>query len=203
MNKYLCVACVILGIACASLIGWNTNLQDEKARLSDNQTALMEDVVKYQTEAGKNAASVQKLELSKKELEAYNSELSKTITDLRIKLKRVEEASATATKTEVEIQTIVKDTIIYRDTSFMKIQAIKWKDPWVAIAGNLLPEKKLDLKIESVDTLYQVVHRVPHKWWFFKWGTKAIRQDIVSSNPHTHIIYTEYVELKGCKKRKK
>ncbi len=203
MSKYLCLACVILGIACASLIGWNTNLRDEKSRLSDNQEALMGEVEKYQTEAGKNAASVQMLELSKKELEAYNSELTNTITDLRIKLKRVEEASATATKTELEIQTEAKDSIIYRDTSFIRIQAIKWKDPWVTVTGNLHSDNKLDLKIESVDTLYQIVHRVPHEWWFFKWGTKAIRQEIVSSNPHTHIVYTEYIELKGCKKRRK
>lgn len=49
--------------------------------------------------------------------------------------------------------------------------------------------------IESVDTSIQVVHRVPKKNLFFRCGTKEIRQDIMSSNPHTKIVYTEYVQL--------
>ena len=56
-------------------------------------------------------------------------------------------------------------------------------------------------KIESVDTLQQVVHRIPKKFLFIKWGTKAIRQEVVSSNPHSKIVYTEYIELKGRKKK--
>ena len=47
----------------------------------------------------------------------------------------------------------------------------------------------------SVDTLRQVVHRVPRRFLFIRWGTKALRQQIVSSNPHTRIVYTEYVRI--------
>ena len=50
--------------------------------------------------------------------------------------------------------------------------------------------------IVSRDTLVQVVHRVPRQWLFFKWGTKGIRQEIMSKNPHTEITYAEYIELK-------
>ena len=50
-------------------------------------------------------------------------------------------------------------------------------------------------RIRSVDTLRQVVHRVPRRFLFIRWGTKALRQQIVSSNPHTRIVYTEYVRI--------
>ena len=103
--------------------------------------------------------------------------------------------------TAVEVQTIVKDSIIYRDTSYLKVQAIRWKDPWINVDGLIMPDKKLDLRIQSVDTLFQVVHRVPKQWLFFRWGTKAIRQEVVSSNPHTKIVYSEYIELKKRKKK--
>lgn len=201
MNKYLCIACVILAVACASLLGVNSNLRQEKERLTGNQEALMDEVQYYQDEAGRNAASVQRLELSKAELEAYNGELTQRIEDLNIKLKRVQAATTTATQTNVEIKTIIKDTIIYRDTGMLVLPAIKWQDPWVNVDGIIKPDSTVDLSIQSVDTLFQVVHRVPKKFLFIRYGTKAIRQEITSSNPHTKIVYSEYIELKGRKKK--
>lgn len=200
MNKYLIIICVVLGIVSTTLFSYVGKLKYEKERLSGNQQALMEKIEFYQTEAGKSAASVQKLELSKSELEEHCSDLMQTIDQLNIKVKRLEAASTTATETDIDISTSVRDSIIYRDTSFVKIQAIDWMDPWVKVKGVLYPDRKLELNINSVDTLVQIVHRVPKKWWFFRWGTKAIRQEIISSNPHTKIVYTEYIELKDKKK---
>lgn len=201
MKKYLLIACVILAVLCASLLGAVRELTQEKDRLTGNQEALMEEVQYYQDEAGRQAASVQRLELSKSELEAYNGELTQRIEDLNIKLKRVQAATTTATQTNVEIKTIIKDTIIYRDTGMLVLPAIKWQDPWVNVDGVIKPDSTVDLSIQSVDTLFQVVHRVPKKFWFIKYGTKAIRQEITSSNPHTKIVYSEYIELEGRKKK--
>lgn len=201
MKKYLLIACVILAVLCASLLGAVRELTQEKVRLTGNQEALMEEVQYYQDEAGRQAASVQRLELSKSELEAYNGELTQRIEDLNIKLKRVQAATTTATQTNVEIKTIIKDTIIYRDTGMLVLPAIKWQDPWVNVDGIIKPDSTVDLSIQSVDTLFQVVHRVPKKFWFIKYGTKAIRQEITSSNPHTKIVYSEYIELDGRKKK--
>lgn len=120
----------------------------------------------YQTESGKSAASVQALTLSKSEVEKHCADLTNTVKELDLKVKRLQAASTNATKTEVEVQTIVKDSIIYRDTSYLKVQAIRWKDPWINVDGLIMPDKKLDLRIQSVDTLFQVVHRVPKQWLF-------------------------------------
>ena len=124
------------------------------------------------------------------------------IEDLNIKLKRVQAATTTATQTKVEIKTVIRDSIIYVDSSrIATLPAIKWQDPWVKVDGIIMPDSTVDLSIQSVDTLYQVVHRVPKKFWFIRYGTKAIRQEITSSNPHTKIVYSEYIELKGRKKK--
>ena len=201
MNKYLIIACVVLAVICASLLGIVGDINQENDRLKHNQDALMDDVTYYQTEVGKYAASVQMMELTNSELEAHNKELNKVVDDLNIKLKRVQAATTTATRTMVEIKTIIRDSIVYVDSGRKKLPAIKWQDPWVNVDGLILPDSTMDLKVQSVDTLYQVIHRVPKKFWFIKYGTKAIRQDITSSNPHTKIVYSEYIELK-CRKNK-
>lgn len=59
----------------------------------------------------------------------------------------------------------------------------------------ILYDDSLSYAVHSVDTLHQVVHRVPRKCWFIRYGTKAIRQEVWSSNPNTELVYTEYIEL--------
>lgn len=199
MKKILLYVNVALILTVSVLSYWLNNVREEKKRLADNQEALLSDVDYYKTESGKNAASVLKLELSKSELENHCQDLIKTIDDLNIKIGRIQSASTTVTKTEVEIQTVVRDSIVYRDLP-VNLKVIKWRDPWVTLNG-VLDGETFSAKIESVDTLSQVVHRIPKKFLFIKWGTKAIRQEVVSSNPHSKIVYTEYIELKGRKRK--
>jgi len=51
------------------------------------------------------------------------------------------------------------------------------------------------VSLVSRDTLYQVVHRVPRRFLFIRWGTKGIRQEMVNCNPHAEITYSQYIEL--------
>lgn len=198
MKKILLYVNVALILTVSVLSCWLNNVREEKKRLADNQEALLSDVDYYKTESGKNAASVLKLELSKSELENHCQDLAKTIDELNIKIGRIQSASTTITKTEVKIQTVVRDSIVYRDLP-VNLKVIKWRDPWVVLNG-VLDGETFSANIESIDTLSQVVHRIPKKFLFIKWGTKAIRQEVVSSNPHSKIVYTEYIELKKKKK---
>jgi hypothetical protein len=155
----------------------------------------LEDVTYYRTQDSLSAASVERLTLTKNELEQYNVELAKTVKELGIKISRIEAASEQATSTEVSVITPVKDTtIIVREIPVLA-KAFDWRDQWVSISG-IINNDSVSCRVTSVDTLDQIIHRIPKKFWFIKWGTKAIRQEIVSKNPHTRMIYTKYLELK-------
>ena len=167
----------------------------EKERLEANQTALLSQVEYYTTKNGKSAADVRKLTLTVDELKQYNATLKKTADDLGIKLKRVQSASTTGVRTEVKFITQVRDSIVYRDSIIVPVKAFTWRDPWTDVQG-VIERDSVDLSVQSVDTLTTIVHKVPHKFWFIKWGCKAIKQTVVSSNPHAKITYTEYIEVK-------
>ncbi len=170
-------------------------LQGERDTYKANQAALLSKVEYYKAESGKSAASVARLQLTNDELVENYTLLKKTAEELGIKVNRMQSASTTATQTNVRIITQVRDSIIYRDRHIDSIKYFVWADPWIAVDGNIRKDS-VDLNVESRDTLIQIVHRVPHKFWFIKWGTKAIRQEVVSTNPHTAITYNEYIELK-------
>lgn len=184
----LIAACVGLGIALRKS-------NNEKGRFKANQTSLLSKVDTLTTENGKHAAEVLKLTLTANELKKSNAQLEATADELRIKLKRVQSASTSATKTEIKVVTQVRDSIVYRDSIITPIKVFSWRDAWTDING-IIEKDSVDLSVQSVDTLTTIVHKVPHKFWFIKWGCKAIKQTVISSNPHTKITYTEYIEVK-------
>lgn len=195
MKKYVAMIIVGLSIIVVSLWSKTKTLTTENERLQSNNTALMEDVEIYKDKADHSAASVQMLELKKSELEKNYQDMCKRADDLGVQVKRLQAASKTETQTEVKIQTVVRDSIIYINGVLDSLKRIEWRDPWVSVIG-ALKKDSLDLNVCSVDTLYQFIHRVPHKFWFIKWGCKAIRQEITTSNPHSRIVYSKYIELK-------
>lgn len=194
MNKISIYLIGILSLAVVTLYWQLDKTITEKQRLSNNQEALLSDVDHYKTESGKNAASVQKLELTKSELEKYNVDLKETISDLNLKINRIQAAATTATQSNYKIKTVVKDSIVYRDMP-VKLQHIDFRDPYIDLTGTI-DSGTFSGDITTRDTLVQIIHRVPKKFLFIKYGTKAIRQEVVSKNPYSKIVYTEYIELK-------
>lgn len=168
--------------------------RQENNRLSSNQTALFQDISYYRTRDSLSAASVERLTLTKKELEQNCEALARDIKDLKIKLKRVQSVSQASIETEHIIRTVVRDSLIVRDR-VDTLQCIDYHDNYLTLSG-CIEHNHFSGHIMSRDTLLQVIHRVPHRWWFIKWGTKAVRQEIVSKNPHTHVVYSRYIELK-------
>ncbi len=189
----LCYALCVSAVA-----GWGFLRHREAERLENNQTALLEQVQFYRTRLDESAASVQALQLRCDEFRALRAEDARRIRELGVKLKRLESTAVTATETKVEISTPLRDTVMAHE----KVRTFVWRDPWVRVEGVVRPDS-VACRVHSVDTLRQVVHRVPRRFLFIKYGTWAIRQEIVSSNPHTHIVYSEYIELKRSRKVKK
>jgi hypothetical protein len=169
-------------------------VSEERDRYGADRRALLEDVVGYRTKDSLSAAGVERLALTARELQRYNRELTETINDLGVKLRRLESVSSAVSLTEVNVNTHVRDTVIVVDSVYLPARAFTWRDNWMSIAGTMT-DTGIDCRIRSRDTLVQAVHRVPHRFLFFRWGTKAIRQEIVSRNPHTEMVYTEYVDI--------
>ena len=187
MNRYLLLyALVLTGLV---LLLWPRQ-RAEIRRLTQNQRALASQVSHYRTRLDEEAASAQVLRLRAADAER--------IRQMGIRIRRLEAASKSVTATRLElhaplretVRVALRDTLVVRDT----VRLFRWRDAWVTVEG-MLRDDSVACRVESVDTLRQVVHRVPRRFLFIRFGTKAVRQEIVSSNPHTRIVYAEYVRF--------
>lgn len=203
MKKFVIITFVVLLAAVGTLASWLAIEKTECKRLAANQEALMNECAEYQSESERNAMNTLELQLTYDELNEHYQDIVAKAEDLNLKVKRLQSVSDAGTNTEVKIQTVLRDSIIYRDSILTDtlyqyidtIKTFKWSDPWILCNGSIYNDS-IKMNIASTDTITQFVHRIPKKWWFFRWGTKAIKQDIVCSNPHTRLTYTKYIELK-------
>ena len=195
MKKFLLLYALAVTL---SLAGVLRRYRTETHRLEQNQRALLSQVERYRTRAGEAAASAEVLRLRCGEFEALRAADAEEIRRLGLKIRRLEAAAKTVTATEAEIRTPLRDTVVVRsgDPHPVRdsVRLFRWRDPWVTVEGRIRGDSA-DCRVESVDTLRQVVHRVPRRFLFIRFGTKAVRQEIVSSNPHTRIVYSEYVKI--------
>ena len=198
MKRFLIRMAVIAGIAAAFICLWMQYRSEhrERRRLEANQHSLLTDIQFYRTRDSLSAAGVERLTLSNREFREYAGELEKTVNALQLKVHRLQSASRTAVETHYPVTVRLRDTVVLRDTLTVAdtLRHLHYETPWLmldgAVCGDLFRGDVL-----SRDTL------VPRRFWFIRWGTKAIRQEVTTRNPYSRITYTEYLELKRRKKR--
>lgn len=194
MNKHLLIGLIVCVCALFISVKQIGKLQNETRRMEGNISALMQSVEYYRTESGKSAARVEKLELTRREIERNYQEVVQVAEKLKVKVKRLQAASTTGMQTEVRVETIVKDTVIYRDREILPAGKFDYLDAWARMEGVIRGED-IKIRLQVKDTLRQIIHRVPRRFLFFRWGTKAVVQEVVSSSPYTEITYSEYLEF--------
>lgn len=187
MKKYLIIYAVV---ATAVIVFGAKFMARQTARLRNNNVALSQSVEYYRTETERAAASAQVLRLKVGEYEELRAADAAKIRDMGLKIRRLESTAKSITTTTVEVRVPVVDSVVVLDT----VRLFCWRDSWVTVEGKIAQDS-VECKVHSVDTLKQIVYRVPRKFLFFRFGTKAIKQHIVSSNPHTEVVYTEYIKI--------
>lgn len=176
-------------------------LKDELIIQLSNLETLKEESIEFSSKLGKSTSQCKLLQIERDELKRVNTELAdgqssyqkslsslkKAIKDLEIKESRVEEASVVHSESTLEVESKVSDAD--------SIKSFSWKDNYVEVVGSLFKDS-VKCRVSSVDTLVQLIERVPKRFLFIRYGTKYIKQSIQSMNPHTKIVYSNHLKLR-------
>lgn len=181
------------------------DLRGESERTKENQDILLHNgrVEIGRTQSGRPRASVQAITLKTSDLKRNpDSLLAVNRKELKIKSSRIMAAATTSTTTQVDVKAAIRpvphDTCsrslsgLYRPPD---VSQVSWSDPWITLRGDIEGDS-MQVHIESRDTLQMVVHRVPKKFLFFRYGTKGVRIEVVSQNPHSRLSYPRIIMFK-------
>lgn len=195
ITGWLVVAVLALFAALAFSMYRGANLRYKANRLESNQEALMEGVRQYKVRDSLSAASVRVLEVERDELRRSFADMAALAEDAQIKLRRVESLAQASVNLEHQFTTPARDTLFVRDSVLVSAIALYHRTPHIELLG-MIEQGEFAGTIRTFDTLTQIVHRVPRKFLFIRYGTKELRQEVISSNPDATIEYARYLKVK-------
>lgn len=194
-----------------------SQMREENERLDQIQDVLLHngEVEIGRTSDGKATASSSALQLRASDLKRIpDSLLAVNQQKLKIKNSRLMAAASASTATMVDVETPILNSFIttpsaplpLADSTIdvrvsplshgdLSVQRVSWSDPWIRIHGTI-ERDTFKAHIEVRDTLQMIVHRVPRRFLFFRWGTKAVRMEVVSQNPHTQLQYPRLIMVR-------
>ena len=195
---------VFAGLALVAFHAYS-DMKADRDRLKENQSLLLHNgkVDIKQTNTGLSQASVPALTLRSSEFRQSGDTLLQVAKSAGIKTSRISEAATASTATRVDFNTRVFRTAVHdtvRDTiagslpTLSPSKQLSWNDSWVSLSGTIT-DSMFHGSITVVDTLDIIVHRVPKRFLFFRFGCKQVRMDIISRNPHTRLTYARYYQL--------
>lgn len=176
-------------------------VRNDRDRLMQNQSLLLHNgtVEITETGTGNSRASTPALTLRPDEFRQSGDTLVKAARQIGIKPSRISEAATAATSTHADVVASIwhqADTISNIDSlsSPDSLACFSWHDPWISLSG-CVSDSTFRGSVSSTDTLDIIVHRVPKRFLFFRFGCREVRMDIVSRNPHTRLTYARYYRL--------
>ena len=191
-SRFLIAICVLVVLLAGALL----LLSRERAtsrRLAENNRTLTSQLSHSNHLVASQRLSIGRLRMTIGELEELRRAEAERVRSLGLNLRNVRTLSFTATST-------LLDTLLTPSPTRLSDSIrspLRWSDEWISLTLTPQADGRHHLHLQSHDTLTQVVHRIPHRWWIFRWGTKAIRQEIHSSNPHTKLVFSEYIEIEN------
>lgn len=187
------VTAIILGMAAIIAYQHDTiqEVKEDRDAYQNNTYGLMTDIEQLRQDSTTQAYQIQQLSLTVDEYETYRAEDLKTIQSLKLKLKNVTSIS----KQELEVHAPIQAPII-QDSVPTHISTIKLQNQHISFIGKIQHDS-LIADIQIPIQLTQIIHKVPkHKFLWWSWGCKGVKQIIMTNNPYVHLNYSEYIELR-------
>lgn len=196
----VCSTFFVLIVALVFFVSFYLDTAADRNRIKHNQSLLLHNSMLEirETRTGNSHASTPVLTLRTSEFKESSDTLAKVAHQIGIKPSRISDAATAATTTHTDILAPVwheRDTVASNNKSSPdSLVCFSWHDAWTSLSG-CVSNSIFRGAVTSTDTLDIIVHRIPKRFLFFRFGCREVRMDIVSRNPHTRLTYARYYQL--------
>jgi hypothetical protein len=150
---------------------------------------------RIQVDSVRMALDVKTLRLTISEFEEYRAQDAALIRRLGLRIKDLEVAARHQLLVEAQIIAPVKDSIAVRDTVSVPVQSVEMQNPHIDFNG-VIEDSVLRADVRIPVMLNQAVFvEYRHRFLWWRWRVKGVRQIITSDNPYVEIEYSEFIKI--------
>ena len=193
MNRGMLLVIVTLACILSITISNFKHVQQERDAYRENVQTLLDSLREMRIDSTRTAYTVGRLRLEKDEFEKRYREDAETIKKLNLRIKDLQSVSKVGIEVEAPIQAPLKRQTIEP----LDIQPIVLSYFDAHRTVNLIVNRdSISGYVRMNANLSQYVYLIyKHRFLWWRWGVKGIRQTIVSDNPYVKIGYNEYIEI--------
>lgn len=191
---------LVLLLVVTGLLVWRVSALSDSLNMTEKSlSAALTDCSTWRTKDSLTAAKNDILLMRIDQLERYRKEDYQIINSLKKRNEDLKILINKLSKTEIKIKTVVKDSIIYRDTAYLKYHTFKWRDNWTTVNGAILGDS-VDLDVKVKDSLVIGVTTEYKRFLGFLWKTSKVKSQNIyatSKNPNCNIENIDCIFLKN------
>lgn len=194
LDILLLLIIIMISVLLFLVIKNNLRISEENERLTINQEVLTTDVRVWRDKDSSFVAQIATLKLTKEEFDKLYEQQAKEIKDMNIKLKRLLSYSQAALSHNYTITDTIRDSVIIRENKIDTLTCVNYNDDYIKFNG-CIDSGVFNGNIETFDTITSVVHIIPKKFLWFKYGVKRVDFTVKSRNPYSTIEDIKYIDI--------
>lgn len=187
-DKFDVIAIVVLVIICVAFAFFAAYTEESKdAEINDLKAQLANAQVKHtiQRDTIRDSVPVATSTVLNIDSRTYKREIAdkQLLKDLQLRLGQIEAQQRVGTRTADTIQ-------LKPPNAFGRYD---YKDQWAEFHISI-PDSLMTYSIrDSITTL--IYREYKHKFLWWKWGTKGFKVKVINFNPHSTVMYNQYVRM--------
>lgn len=196
---------IILGLVAlfSAIVAYQANkltaLKEKNESLTSTKEVLLDSIRHYRTENGLQAAEIGEIRITVDELKKYRTDDAKLIESLKTKGRNTERFVSVNTTAKDTILSIVRDSVIRRDTVLLTVRSINIDKKWYSIHG-YIDGDSIKGALTTRSSL-KIVETVKYKRFLgFLWKTNKVKNrkvDVTSLNPNEEITDIEFLVIEN------
>lgn len=190
-----CVAIVLICVIASIYVSVSRSLREDNERLKQNQEALTKELNIWKDKDSNSVAQIETLKLTKDEFNNLYEQQANELKDMNIKLKRLLAYSQTALSHEYIVTDTIRDSIIIRENKIDTLTCVRYNDDYIQFNG-CIDSGVFSGNIRTFDTITSIIHIIPKKFLWFKYGVKRVDNTVVSKNPYSRIENIKHIDIK-------
>lgn len=209
LNFSLGIIVVLLFSVLMLSIDRNKALQAENSLKQQNIESLKDLNKQLADTTQKQALEVKTLRLTRQEFKDYKQDAEKTLKKMNLEIKNLKAVGQHSMELKIPIKGKLEineepepsDEEYHRqDSAQIKLQrpfmaTINIEKPFLKVTGSIVADS-IDISVKTDVELDQAFTTIPkHRFLFWTWGVKGIKQTIRTENPYVNIKYSEYIEI--------
>jgi len=152
-------------------------------------------ILTYKALNGKLVNTIGVQQLSVSEIKKIYPDLKAQIDNLKLSISRVNTVQTIGMETEKRIITTLRDSVVMRGDTMKHVSTFVYNDPYYSLNAYLTRDT-LHAKINSRDTLVNVIYKKRTKPWLWIFSPTELTQVIENKNPDNKITYNQTIVVK-------